>query len=251
MNRKKIASLLIALSAAALLVLALAGCGSGSSDSSSSSSSSSSSGAASSSAASSDSSSSSSSSSNITTSASGKYASGKHTAVVKVKGYDSFKIELDADAAPITVSNFCKLANKGYYDGLAFYRVVDGFCLQGGTKGNSASGQDSSLKAIKGEFSSNGVENELADNFKKGTVAMARTTDPDSATSTFFITLGSSENVSGSLNGEYAAFGTISDSDMKTVDKIVKAMSKKKADSMGVLTSEKDMPIISSIKITK
>ena len=70
------------------------------------------------------------------------YASGVHHATLTVEGYDPVQITLDADKAPITVSNFCKLANDGYYDGLTFYRFQDGFCMQGGTKGNTASGND-------------------------------------------------------------------------------------------------------------
>ena len=138
-----------------------------------------------------------------------------------MEGYDPITIELNADEAPASVANFCELAQSGYYDGLTFYRFVDKFCMQGGTKGNSSSGQDESLSSIVGEFSQNGYENDLADDFKKGTVAMARRSDPDSAKSTFFVTLDTSENVSMSLNGQYAAFGTIGEQGMATVDKIV------------------------------
>jgi len=151
----------------------------------------------------------------------GPYASGIHHAELTVEGYDPITIELNADEAPASVANFCELAQSGYYDGLTFYRFVDKFCMQGGTKGNSSSGQDESLSSIVGEFSQNGYENDLADDFKKGTVAMARRSDPDSAKSTFFVTLDTSENVSMSLNGQYAAFGTIGEQGMATVDKIV------------------------------
>ena len=153
--------------------------------------------------------------------ASGPYASGVHHAKLTVEGYEPITIELDADAAPISVSNFCALAGDGYYDGLTFYRFVEGFCMQGGTKGNNASGHDSSLTPIVGEFSSNGHDNALADRFEKGVVAMARTNDPNSATSTFFVTLGSGSQVSAALDGQYAAFGTIDDAGMAVVDRIV------------------------------
>ena len=153
--------------------------------------------------------------------AEGPYASGIHHTELTVEGYDPITIELNADEAPASVANFCGLAQGGYYDGLTFYRFVDKFCMQGGTKGNSSSSQDKSLSSIVGEFSQNGYENNLADDFKKGTVAMARRSDPDSATSTFFVTLDTSEGVSMSLNGQYAAFGTIDEQGMAIVDKIV------------------------------
>ena len=111
----------------------------------------------------------------VTTKASGEYATGTHHAVVKVEGYDPFTIELYADYAPVTVANFCDLAQSGYYDGLKFYRIVEGFCLQGGTKGNSSAGNDATLPPIIGEFYENDVDNPLADEFRRGTVAMART----------------------------------------------------------------------------
>lgn len=148
------------------------------------------------------------------------YSSGKHTAIMTVEGYDPITIELDADAAPITVQNFCELVNQGFYNGLTFYRIVPNFCLQGGSSNNSAAVVDDGLSKIKGEFSANGVSNPLADSFEKGTVAMARSTE-DSATSTFFVTLGSDANVSASLNGKYAAFGKIDEKGMETIDKIV------------------------------
>ena len=178
------------------------------------------------------------------------YASGIHHATVTVEGYDPFVIELDADNAPITVSNFCKLANDKFYDGLTFYRFQKDFCMQGGSSNNSAAMADDGLESIKGEFSSNGVNNKIADNFKKGTVAMARSSNPNSATSTFFVTLSSGEEVSMSLDGQYAAFGTIAEDGMKTVDSIVadhlKAAS---GDSMGMIDDVSQQAKITSIVI--
>ena len=169
-------------------------------------------------------------------------------AIVTVEGYDPFTIELDADAAPITVANFCKLANDGYYDGKTFYRIQEDFCMQGGTKGNSASGQDSSLTPIEGEFASNGVDNPLAANFKKGTVAMARTNAPNSATSTFFITLGST--YASALNDQYAAFGTIDSAGMAIVDQIVEDyLPAANQANMGAITDESKQAKITSIKV--
>ena len=141
--------------------------------------------------------------------------SGTHHAIIQVEGYDPITVELDADAAPVTVTNFANLADDGYYNGLSFYRIVDDFCLQGGTTGNTASGNDPLLQPIKGEFSSNGVDNPLADKFDRGTVAMARTSAPDSAT------LGDNDAVGTALDGKYAAFGTINEEGMAIIDAIV------------------------------
>lgn len=180
----------------------------------------------------------------------GPYSTGIHHATLTVEGYDPITIELDADAAPASVTNFCTLANDGYYDGLTFYRFVEGFCMQGGTKGNNAAGSDNSLEAVVGEFSANGYDNPLADKFVKGTVAMARTNDPNSARSTFFVTLDSSSAVSQSLNGLYAAFGTIDEAGMKTVDKIVEDYLPNVTDkSMGAIDDESKQAKITSIKI--
>lgn len=195
------------------------------------------------------------SSSNIVSSVdpSDKYANGTHHATLTVDGYDPISITLDADSAPITVSNFCKLANRGYYNGLTFYRFQSGFCMQGGTKGNTASGSDSSLTPIKGEFSSNGVKtNKLADSFGKGTIAMARTQNKDSATSTFFITLGDSSSVGQSLNGQYAAFGTIDSAGMETVNKIVSDhadSANSDTSGMGMINDQSKQAVIESLVI--
>lgn len=173
------------------------------------------------------------------------YASGTHHAKVKVEGYKSFTVALDADAAPITVSNFCSLAEDGFYNGLTFHRAVEEFCLQGGDpQGNGTGGSE---QEIKGEFSGNGVANKLADSFKRGTVAMARNSvSMNSASSQFFITL--SDVYSGSLNGQYAAFGSISKKDMATVDMIVAGCIKSADASSGTIPAKKQ-PVIKSITI--
>lgn len=174
--------------------------------------------------------------------------SGTHHATLQVAGYDPITIELDADAAPQTVTNFVDLVQNGYYDGKTFYRIVDDFCLQGGTLGNNASGNDAALENIQGEFSGNGVENPLAEEFGRGTVAMARTNMPDSATSTFFVTLGDNDQVGASLDGKYAAFGTISETDMAIIDAIVADYIANVDDpQMGAISSEADQPVIESI----
>ncbi len=191
-----------------------------------------------------------SSNSSYTTKAEGDFASGIHHATVQVQGYGPFVITLDANNAPVTVANFCKLAQDGFYNGKAFYRIVEGFCLQGGSEGDSSYVLKSELVPIVGEFSENGVKNALADKFTKGTVAMARTSDPNSATSAFFITLASTANVSESLDGKYAAFGTIDEAGMQIVDTIVADYAKYATGQAGSINEPKNMPRIESITIT-
>ena len=107
---------------------------------------------------------------------------GIHHADISIRDYGDIKVELDADTAPITVTNFVKLAQEGFYDGLTFWRIMDGFMMQGGDpKGNGTGG---SGETIKGEFSSNGVKNDIS--HVRGTISMARSSDPDSASSQFF-----------------------------------------------------------------
>lgn len=113
------------------------------------------------------------------------------------------KGELYDDIAPITVENFEKLANDGFYNGLTFHRVIPGFMIQGGCpKGNGTGGPG---YTIKGEFTSNGVKNDLKHTV--GVLSMARTMIPDSAGSQFFIMVEDSPH----LDGEYAAFGKITE----------------------------------------
>ena len=183
----------------------------------------------------------------ITTTEEGdEYAVGKHHIKLTVEGYSPINITLDASAAPVTVSQFCKLANEGFYNGLTFHRIVDEFCLQGGDPNGNGTG--GSGQPIIGEFSSNGVYNKMADDFKRGTIAMARATDPNSAEGQFFITL--SKTYAGSLNGNYAAFGKVDKEGMKVVDKIV-ADSLKYADESqsGTITKAAKQPKIKSIKV--
>ena len=109
---------------------------------------------------------------------------GKHHVEIDVKDYGTITLELDADAAPITVENFLKLANEGFYNGLTFHRIVSGFMVQGGDpEGTGFGGSD---ETIKGEFSANGVENPLS--HTRGAISMARNSlSMDSASSQFFI----------------------------------------------------------------
>lgn len=176
-----------------------------------------------------------------------EYATGIHHATLKVEGYSPITIKLDANAAPVTVSNFCKLINEGYYNGLTFHRIVDEFCLQGGDP--NANGTGGSGQAILGEFSANGVANKLADNFKRGTLGMARNgQDMNSGEGQFFITL--SDTYAGSLNGNYAAFGSIDKAGMKTVDKIVNDYLKYADEAQsGTITKTAKQPKIKSMKM--
>ena len=139
------------------------------------------------------------------------YSTGKHHAEIVVKNYGTIALELDADVAPITVENFANLVNEGFYNGLTFHRIISGFMIQGGDPlGNGTGG---SSKTIKGEFASNGVKNSIS--HVRGTISMARSSMPNSASSQFFIV----HQDSTFLDGQYAAFGTVT-SGMEVVDKI-------------------------------
>ena len=164
-------------------------------------------------------------------------AAGKHHIEIQVKDYGTIKAELDGDTAPITVANFLKLAESGFYDGLTFHRIIDGFMIQGGDpKGNGTGGAD---ETIKGEFSKNGVENKLS--HVRGTLSMARSQDMDSASSQFFIV----QSDSTFLDGQYAAFGTVTEG-MDLVDKICKDTPVQ--DNNGTVSAA-DQPVIESIKV--
>ena len=139
------------------------------------------------------------------------YSLGTHHATIVVKDYGTIKLELDADTAPITVSNFANLVNEGFYDGLTFHRIMDGFMIQGGDP--EGTGFGGSSETIKGEFKANGVENNIS--HVRGVISMARASSYDSASSQFFIV----HKDSVFLDGQYAAFGKVT-SGMEFVDKI-------------------------------
>lgn len=165
--------------------------------------------------------------------------SGNHYAVIDVKDYGIIKVELNADAAPITVTNFVKLAKEGFYDGLTFHRIINGFMIQGGDpNGNGTGGSD---ETIKGEFSNNGVENPLK--HTRGAISMARSQDNDSASSQFFIMHQTTE----SLDGDYAVFGYVYEG-MDVVDKI--ATTVPVTDNNGTVEAQ-NQPVINSITITE
>lgn len=163
---------------------------------------------------------------------------GTHHAVITVENYGEIKLELDGDTAPITVKNFVELAKSGFYDGLTFHRIISGFMIQGGDpKGNGTGGSD---KTIKGEFSANGVENNIS--HKRGVISMARAKNYDSASSQFFIM----HKDSAHLDGQYAAFGYVTEG-MEVVDKI--AGNTPVTDNNGTVLRE-NQPIIKSVVIT-
>lgn len=167
----------------------------------------------------------------------GEESNGKRYVEITVKDYGTMRVELDADVAPITVENFISLAKDGFYDGLTFHRVISGFMIQGGDPaGNGTGGSD---KTIKGEFSSNGVENNLS--HKRGVISMARSQDPDSASSQFFIM----HQDTPSLDGDYAAFGIVTDG-IQVVDQICE--NTPVIDKNGTVQEGKQ-PVIEKIKV--
>jgi peptidyl-prolyl cis-trans isomerase B (cyclophilin B) len=132
-------------------------------------------------------------------------------ATINVDGYGVMNVELYPEIAPNTVNNFISLANKGFYNNLKFHRIIKDFMIQGGDpKGNGTGGPGYS---IEGEFTSNGFANSLK--HTKGVISMARSQDPNSAGSQFFIMSGDASN----LDGEYAAFGKVT-SGLDVLDKI-------------------------------
>ncbi len=131
--------------------------------------------------------------------------------IIEMENGGRIELELYPEVAPITVANFEKLVGEGFYDGLIFHRVIAGFMIQGGDpQGNGMGG---SRNKIKGEFRANGVRNDLK--HERGVISMARSYDPNSASSQFFIMHADAPH----LDGQYAAFGRVI-SGMETVDEI-------------------------------
>lgn len=162
---------------------------------------------------------------------------GIHHAEIEIADYGTVSVELDGDEAPLTVQNFMDLANNGFYDGLTFHRIIDGFMIQGGDPngdGTGGSGTD-----ITGEFASNGIENNIA--HEKGVISMARSMDPNSASSQFFIMVEAAPH----LDGEYAAFGHVTEG-QDIVDQIAKDA--QPLDDNGTIAPE-DQPVITTVRI--
>ena len=162
-----------------------------------------------------------------------------YIAKIEVENYGTITLKLEGKKAPITVQNFVDLAKSGFYDGLTFHRIIEGFMIQGGDpNGNGTGGSD---KTIKGEFKDNGVKNNIK--HKRGVISMARSSDYDSASSQFFIM----QEDNDSLDGQYAAFGHVTKG-MKIVDQICED-----ADPMGDngTIAESKQPVIKTIKVSE
>lgn len=158
-----------------------------------------------------------------------------HYVTIEIENYGTIKAELYGKTAPISVDNFVKLAQSGFYNGLTFHRIIEGFMMQGGAP--NANSPD--VTPIKGEFSANGVENNLK--HERGVLSMARTNVMDSATSQFFIM----HQTSPHLDGQYAAFGLVIEG-MEVVDKI--CTEAEPYDNNGSI-AKADQPVISSITV--
>lgn len=162
---------------------------------------------------------------------------GTHHVKINIKDYGTISAELDGDSAPITVTNFMRLAGEGFYNGLTFHRIISGFMIQGGDPyGNGTGGSD---ETIKGEFSNNGVDNPLS--HTRGALSMARAREMDSASSQFFIV----HQDSPSLDGDYAVFGYVTEG-MEIVDKICEDI--RTEDANGTVAAE-NQPVIESIEV--
>ena len=156
---------------------------------------------------------------------------------IQVKDYGTITVELEPESAPITVDNFLNLAEEGFYDGLTFHRIIDGFMIQGGDPlGNGTGGSE---ETIKGEFTNNGVDNSLS--HTRGAISMARSQDMDSASSQFFIV----HEDSTYLDGDYAVFGDVTEG-MDIVDQICEDTPVE--DSNGTVAADQQ-PIIEKIEV--
>ena len=168
-----------------------------------------------------------------------EYLTGKINVEIEVENYGTIAVELDADEAPITVTNFVNLVEDGFYDGLTFHRIIDGFMIQGGDPNGDGTGGSS--RTIKGEFASNGVDNSI--DHVRGVISMARSSLPNSASSQFFIVQQDSPH----LNGEHAAFGHVT-SGMEIVDAICSDVQVE--DTNGTVLPE-NQPVITAIKVVE
>lgn len=163
-----------------------------------------------------------------------------HKAIIEMEDGRQIVVELYQDVAPETVSNFISLANSGFYDGLTFHRIIDGFMIQGGDPEGTGTG--GSEQTITGEFINNGYDNYLS--HKTGTISMARGDDYDSASSQFFITVADRTE----LDGNYAAFGRVIEG-MDVVMELSKLETTTTED--GIEDMPVNPPVIKTIKIEK
>ncbi|MBQ9933002.1 MAG: peptidylprolyl isomerase [Ruminiclostridium sp.] len=162
-----------------------------------------------------------------------------HYAEIQVEDYGTITLALDGQAAPETVANFVALAEEGFYDGLTFHRIIEGFVIQGGDpNGDGTGGSDTE---IKGEFRDNKFDNPLS--HVRGAVSMARSQQYNSASSQFFIVHQDSTD----LDGAYAVFGYVTEG-MDVVDAIV--ADAQPTDRNGSIQPE-DQPVITAITVTE
>ena len=162
---------------------------------------------------------------------------GKHDVEIVIKDYGTVTVEIDADSAPVTASNFLNLAKKGFYNNLTVYRAIDGFAIYCGDPNKNGTG--TSGETITGEFTSNGYNNPLTHD--RGAVGMARGVNKNSASCQFYIL----QNEAHYLDGEFAIFGKVT-SGMEIVDRIGSTAQATGAD--GHIT-EANQPVISSVKV--
>ena len=168
-----------------------------------------------------------------------KTLKGNYQVEIKIKDYGTIYAEIDADTAPITVTNFVNICKNHFYDGLTFHRIIKDFMIQGGDPNGDGTG--GSEETIKGEFSDNGVENPLK--HTRGALSMARSQDNDSASSQFFIV----QKTASHLDGQYAVFGYVYEG-MDIVDKICDDVQVE--DNNGTVAKE-NQPVIESIRCQK
>ncbi len=162
-----------------------------------------------------------------------------HHVQIVIRDYGTVTLELDATAAPITVQNFLDLAGSGFYDGLTFHRIMDGFMIQGGDPlGNGTGG---SGRNITGEFALNGWNNPIS--HKAGVISMARANPYDSASSQFFICVADSEF----LDGQYAAFGWVADEESLAIVQQI-AKDARPVDNNGTIPAAQQ-PVIESVTV--
>ena len=161
-----------------------------------------------------------------------------HYATIEIEDYGTIQLELYGNAAPKTVRNFKKLANKGFYTGLTFHRIIDGFMAQGG--GFTESGSYKEADDIKGEFLANGYNNPIS--HERGVISMARAEDYNSGSSQFFIM----HKTNTGLDGQYAAFGKVT-SGIEIIDQMCKYVEQ----GYNGAVSVGDRPVIKSITVTK
>ena len=165
------------------------------------------------------------------------YLSGLHHVELVIKDFGTISLELDADTAPISVTNFINLAKEGFYDGLTFHRIIEGFMMQGG--GFDEEGIAKKADNIKGEFAKNGVTNNI--DHDRGVISMARANEYNSASSQFFIM----HQKAAHLDGVYAAFGHVTEG-MDIVDEICE--NTPVIDGNGTVAL-KDRPVIETIRV--